>query len=616
LILVSIALSGIAGAVAILGNLDILTLVKGIAALGAVLVVLGYGLMGMTKTLPGSQALLAAAVALSIIAPVLGFLGSLKISTIVKGLGAIAAVLGVLALAGLFAAVPLKLLALALLPLAGVMALVSASAYLFAKSLVLMGTDGAKGVGVLIAAMGAFMLALPTMVINFMKGLVSILAEMAKVAPKIVDSLAKILISMIDVVILAAPKLGEAIIVLLSQFIRVIDEKAPEIIIAGIKLLVTFLSGVADNIGKVTTLGIKIIVEFIRSLTAGMPRLIVAGVKLLVTFLSGITQNVHKIVTAVSRVIVTFLGAVASHTRDILDAGFAIIIEFVRGMGRGIYRLIRAGVGTIKKIMQGIGEAVPELVEKGVWLAGKLINAVAQGLVGLVDVGFRAIIDFLNALARSIREHAPDLRQAGWNLVSAIISGMTFGLSDRFGDFLKEFRKKVGDLPKWAKKILGIKSPSTVFVEIGMQTMAGLTKGIVDNASGSERAMETSGNKVVTMAKRTMGNLGGLLDGVMDLDPVIAPILDLSAVHKEADKLAYLSDIKPIVAAASLDQASAISLEKTALDTAQAAEVAQAGPSFQFEQNNYSPEALSDVEIYRKTNNQLSQVKDALGLAT
>jgi hypothetical protein len=73
--------------------------------------------------------------------------------------------------------------------------------------------------------------------------------------------------------------------------------------------------------------------------------------------------------------------------------------------------------------------------------------------------------------------------------------------------------------------------------------------------------------------------------------------------------------MKPVVASASLDQASAISLEKTALDAAQAAEVAQAGPSFQFEQNNYSPEALSDVEIYRKTNNQLSQVKSALGLA-
>ncbi len=97
---------------------------------------------------------------------------------------------------------------------------------------------------------------------------------------------------------------------------------------------------------------------------------------------------------------------------------------------------------------------------------------------------------------------------------------------------------------------------------------------------------------------------------------MIAPVLDLSAVHKEADKLAYLSDMKPVVASASLDQASAISLEKTALDAVQAAEVAQAGPSFQFEQNNYSPEALSDVEIYRKTNNQLAQVKNALGLVS
>jgi hypothetical protein len=126
--------------------------------------------------------------------------------------------------------------------------------------------------------------------------------------------------------------------------------------------------------------------------------------------------------------------------------------------------------------------------------------------------------------------------------------------------------------------------------------------------------MATSGNKVVTMAKKTMSNLGGILDGVMDLDPVIAPILDLSAVHKEAEKLKYLTDIKPIEAVASRDQASAISQEKVALDTAQVVEAAKAGPTLTFEQNNYSPEALSNIEIYRRTHNQLSQVKSALGL--
>jgi len=38
-------------------------------------------------------------------------------------------------------------------------------------------------------------------------------------------------------------------------------------------------------------------------------------------------------------------------------------------------------------------------------------------------------------------------------------------------------------------------------------------------------------------------------------------------------------------------------------------------PVVKFEQNNYSPESLSHVEIYRHTKNQLSQVKRGVGLA-
>jgi hypothetical protein len=313
--------------------------------------------------------------------------------------------------------------------------------------------------------------------------------------------------------------------------------------------------------------------------------------------------------------VVKFLTAVASKTGDVIRAGFKILIAFVGGVISGFDRVIRVGVEAILKLMQGIGEAVPRLGRKATWVAEQVINAIGDGLVELVDVGFKAIIKFLNGMARAIRENAPEMRKAMKNLGGAMLSAMTLGLSDKWPELKRKINELIGKIPKGVRKLLGIKSPSTVFLEIGRLTMAGLTKGISDGGVNTERAMETSGNKVVTMAKRTMSNLGDILDGVMDLDPVIAPVLDLSAVHKEADKLAYLNDMKPVVASASLDQASAISLEKTALDAAQAAEVAKAGPSFQFEQNNYSPEALSDVEIYRKTNNQLSQVKSALGLA-
>jgi protein-disulfide isomerase-like protein with CxxC motif len=70
----------------------------------------------------------------------------------------------------------------------------------------------------------------------------------------------------------------------------------------------------------------------------------------------------------------------------------------------------------------------------------------------------------------------------------------------------------------------------------------------------------------------------------------------------------------PITAAASYGQASAASQEVSATQRSLADSVITQAPSLVFEQNNYSPEALSDVEIYRKTKNQLGQLKSVLGV--
>jgi hypothetical protein len=94
----------------------------------------------------------------------------------------------------------------------------------------------------------------------------------------------------------------------------------------------------------------------------------------------------------------------------------------------------------------------------------------------------------------------------------------------------------------------------------------------------------------------------------------ITPVLDLSQVQKDASKIQDLSNVIPITAAASYGQAAAISDQTQASAAAQAEADAQKVVNFNFEQKNESPKALDEVEIYRNTKNQLSQVKSALGL--
>jgi hypothetical protein len=104
------------------------------------------------------------------------------------------------------------------------------------------------------------------------------------------------------------------------------------------------------------------------------------------------------------------------------------------------------------------------------------------------------------------------------------------------------------------------------------------------------------------------------LTGLDNLSPVITPIVDLTQVQAGADQMNSIFAANPVVATASADQASSISASQAVPGGATDTTGTEASV-IKFEQNNYSPEALSPVEIYRQTKNQLSQMRTALALS-
>jgi hypothetical protein len=188
--------------------------------------------------------------------------------------------------------------------------------------------------------------------------------------------------------------------------------------------------------------------------------------------------------------------------------------------------------------------------------------------------------------------------------------GLVNGLEDKKSDVTDKMTEIGNEMVRAMRKTLGIKSPSTIFAEIGMWSMAGMARGFTDSAHLVIDAADQVVKDSLTAVQRSMQNVAGAVFNEMDLNPVITPILDLTTVQAQSKVLANMI---PITAAASYGQASIISASQNVTQT-DVAQVAAAGPSVKFEQNNYSPEALTEIEIYRQTKNQLSQLKSALAL--
>ena len=507
LVILGIALTGIASAIALMSGMSVGAMAKGIIGLGAALLVLGFGLSAMSGGALGVAALIGAAVGLNMLVPVIGILGNMKWGTIGKGLLAIAATMGVIAIAGAIAGPAFVILGAGMLALGVGIAGIGAGLYLVAKGLSLLSSQGQKGMANLAIAITAFLAILPKIAIDFAKGLVAIVQGIAKVAPQVATAIVKIGTVLLNALIMLTPKIGEFLMVLIQQVVKLILTQSGPLIQAGWTLLQNFLKGWRDHIGDITTLIAEIIVEFLNALSAKAGELIQAGGNLTISVVRGIASQSTRMATAGIQIITEFLRGVANNLGRVTQAALNLATRFVRSVASSAGKMLNTGVDFIVKMVTGIGNAGSRLVTAGTTAAGKFVRSVASGLVKLVDKGEQAIIDFLNGVAESIRSHEAELNAAGVNLANAIISGMLTMLESQAQNIVDAIVGPVKRGWEWAKKQIHANSPSKKFMLIGKWIMQGLQLGLVRNGEGPVLALKDVANQLVSVGDSMMNNV-------------------------------------------------------------------------------------------------------------
>ena len=240
-----------------------------------------------------------------------------------------------------------------------------------------------------------------------------------------------------------------------------------------------------------------------------------------------------------------------------------------------------------------------------------------QEFATAILAGGKTAIEGLNQLDKNLKTEADKLaKQAGKNLHDAGILAAKglIGLKSQMDELRAQAEAMADAINAAFRKRLSLKSPSRVFMENGKQIMEGLAIGISSSVSSVKSAVEDAADAAINAMQSSIGRISDIVSSELNTDPVITPILDLTMIRAQAAELGALTNVTPITAAASYGQAALISAEQLAAQGEELAVAGIGGTSVKFEQNNYSPEALTEIEIYRQTKNQLSQLKSALSL--
>ena len=355
-------------------------------------------------------------------------------------------------------------------------------------------------------------------------------------------------------------------------------------------------SGMSNFASNLTKLGNSGIDGFINAFTNANSRVTTAATTMVTTFANSANAQSGSLNTTFTTIVSGCLTAIKNKASEFNTTGQTLMTNFISGVKSKDASTKSAFTTIVSGCLTAIKNKASEFESVGELCITKFIAGVKAKDASIKSSFTNSISDAIS----SIKDYYDDFYDAGEYLVKGFANGISEN-TWRAEAKAAAMAKAAADA---AEEELDINSPSKVGYKIGGFFGIGFINSLIDYADKSYDAGATIASSAKNGLANAVAKIGEFMDSDLDTEPTIRPILDLSDVQSKAGMLtAILSKTQ----AAKI--ATAINNNATGTIQNEDYSVPAAGNTYSFTQNNYSPKALSRVEIYRQTKNQFSAME-------
>ena len=467
---------------------------KGMVVLAGSLTILAVAMFAMSGCLLGAAAMVVMAGALAVLTPQILILSQMSLPAVGIALLALAGAFTVLGLAGLLLTPVIP----TLLALAGVVALLGVGLAAAGAGVSLFGV-GLGLIGAAVAASGI-------LIVEFLNKLINLLPKLGT-------------------------KLGEMIVNLAGA----LGNGLTEIVSAIETILTALLTAIGNVIPQIVDVAVDIVIAFAEGLARGVPAVVNCGLEMILGVLEGLASNMQAIVEAGADAVIGFLDGMASKLPDVIESAMNLAISFVQGLADSIdanhERMREAGTALIKALVNAAVDfctmgAVPDFIGMG----KDLMNGLIDGAKSLWSNVCDAVTGAIDSAKSAMSNLGSALVQAGKDLIQGFMNGIKSkaqAVWDAAVDVANNAKEAV-------LSFLGINSPSRVFKEIGRYTAEGMAVGLDKYAYMAENSATAIAEGVLNNVKDPLSNVSKILNGEIDANPKITPVVDLTNVKNGA----------------------------------------------------------------------------------
>lgn len=272
----------------------------------------------------------------------------------------------------------------------------------------------------------------------------------------------------------------------------------------------------------------------------------------------GILKALIPVIMPVIKILGTTLAGVIRALLPVVTAVFGAIVPVIKAALQVVTGVLNVVVGLLtgnfKQAWQGLGQIVSGAIN--------LVVGVLRGAIGIVGAALGAIV---NGGIAILKGAVSTVLTVG----GQIVAGLANGIRNNAKAVLGAIGSVVNGAIDWAKSLLGIRSPSRVFAQIGRFTGQGLVKGLAGSQDQVKTAATSLVNQVTdaftklaaqreaaqkkltkldnqlagtdTSTKSGKASAGKLRDQIREQQSILA---DIKAAPKGAKKSALLAALK------------------------------------------------------------------------
>ena len=384
-----------------------------------------------------------------------------------------------------------------------------------------------------------------------------------------------------------------------TGFINAFNNAESKVTAAASSMLSSFINGANAKKSELTTTFTTLVQAVLTAINGKQGEFQTGGSTLMVKFIAGVRSQDSSSRTTFTNIVSGCLTAIRNKYGEFTSTGTQTMVKLIAGVRSQDGSARMAFTNIISACLTVIKNKYAEFTSTGRECMVKFIAGVRSK-----DSELRtAFTTTLSGSITAIKDYYGEFKSAG----SYLVDGFCDGISENTWKAEAKARAMAAAAAEAAEDELDEHSPSKRFYGIGNFAGVGFINALIDNVSKAGKAGREIARSSIDGLNDIVSRIADYVDTDMDIQPTIRPVLDLSAVEAGTGRLNTLF---------SRNQALSVSTgmnDRVSEMEVQNGESSPTGNTYQFTQNNYSPKALSRIDIYRQTKNQFSAMKGLVG---